>query len=169
MLRCILSRKNNIESPSADKLFAIGIESICDKVAGAELYKDIAADCGVGTSTLMRWLSLEDHEAAYARAVVARAERLVEETIEISDMDPGTTPQGGTDSGAVAHQRLRVDSRKWLVSKMLPKKYGDSSTLEIGNKDGKPFKTTQDLSKLSEAELKSLMAIRKKIDNDETD
>jgi hypothetical protein len=52
---------------------------------------------------------------------------------------------------------------------MLPKKYGDSSTLEIGNKDGKPFKTTQDLSKLSEAELKSLMAIRKKIDNDETD
>ena len=30
-----------------------------------------------------------------------------------------------TDSGAVQKQRLQIDTRKWILSKLLPKKYGD--------------------------------------------
>ena len=29
------------------------------------------------------------------------------------------------DSGAVQKQRLQIDTRKWILSKLLPKKYGD--------------------------------------------
>ena len=157
-----MARKNNIVSPSSDKLFAVGIETVCGMIEDAIVYKDIAAKFGVSTSSLYKWLSLDEHEDDYARAVSARAERIVDQVLEISDMAPGMTDSGMTDSGAVAHQRLRVDSRKWLASKMLPRKYGDSSTLEIANKDDKPFKT-QDLTSLSVDELKALQAIRNKL------
>lgn len=33
--------------------------------------------------------------------------------------------------------RLRVDTRKWLLSKMLPKVYGDRAALELSGPDGK--------------------------------
>jgi hypothetical protein len=43
------------------------------------------------------------------------------------------------DPGAVAKARLRVESRKWLLSKALPKIYGDKIAAEITGKDGEPF------------------------------
>jgi hypothetical protein len=35
-----------------------------------------------------------------------------------------------TDHEVINRSRLRVDTRKWYASKVLPKKYGDSSTLK---------------------------------------
>ena len=39
--------------------------------------------------------------------------------------------------------RLRVDTRKWLLSKALPKIYGDKVTAEISGPDGGPIKTEE--------------------------
>jgi len=30
----------------------------------------------------------------------------------------------------IQHRRLRIDARKWVVSKLMPKKYGDSSKVQ---------------------------------------
>lgn len=49
--------------------------------------------------------------------------------MEISDEEVGTNYKGGSDTGAVQRNRLRVDSRKWLLSKLAPKKYGDRLTV----------------------------------------
>jgi hypothetical protein len=43
----------------------------------------------------------------------------------IADEPVGNTDSGATDSGAVAKQRLQVDTRKWMLSKLAPRKYGD--------------------------------------------
>ena len=52
----------------------------------------------------------------YVRARDGQAEKYADEIVEISD---AATPQD-------AHvARLKVDSRKWVASKLLPKKYGD--------------------------------------------
>lgn len=40
------------------------------------------------------------------------------------------------DSTAVQRNRLRVDARKWLLSKMAPKKYGDKVTQEHTGANG---------------------------------
>lgn len=40
---------------------------------------------------------------------------------------------------AVQRSKLRVDARKWALSKLLPKKYGDKIDVNHGNADGKPF------------------------------
>ena len=81
--------------------------------------------------TIRRWI-LEDREgfqAKYTRAKEIGVERMAEEIIEISDETSGDTIQ--TESGEIPdnewinRSRLRVDTRKWLLSKLIPKKYGD--------------------------------------------
>jgi hypothetical protein len=43
------------------------------------------------------------------------------------------TGEGKVDNAMVQKQRLRVDTRKWLLSKLAPKKYGDK--LELSGDD----------------------------------
>ena len=44
---------------------------------------------------------------------------------------------------AIQRSRLRVDTRKWILSKMVPKKYGTKVTAEITGADGGPVKTEE--------------------------
>jgi len=73
-------------------------------------------------STQTFYVLLEDEEKSkrYARATEMRAEVMANETLTISDSK-------GTD---VNRDRLRVDTRKWLLSKLQPKKYGDKLDIE---------------------------------------
>ena len=77
-------------------------------------------------STFLRWVS-EDEKLAdqYAHARAILLEHLSEDLIDKADEAVGVTNSGTTDTGAVAKQRLQVDTRKWLLSKLAPKKYGD--------------------------------------------
>jgi len=62
------------------------------------------------------------------------AEHFAEEILEIADDGSNDWIERELESGHVvkvadhkhiARSRLRVDTRKWLMSKLLPKKYGD--------------------------------------------
>lgn len=85
---------------------------------------------GVPIGSFIRW-TVEDAELAesYTRARETLVERMAAETLAIADAPVGSTEHGTTDSGAVQKQRLQVDTRKWLLSKIAPKKYGDKVTL----------------------------------------
>ena len=64
---------------------------------------------------------IEGFREQYARAGQERVEAFAEDIIALADepIDPG-------DNAAVQRARLRVDTRKWLMSKLAPRKYGDS-------------------------------------------
>jgi hypothetical protein len=81
---------------------------------------------GVPPSTFGRWVD-EDAELAeeYARAREDLVEFIAAETLALADAPVGSTDSGSTDTGAVQKQRLQVDTRKWLLSKLAPRKYGD--------------------------------------------
>ena len=85
---------------------------------------------GVPIGTFIGW-TVEDAALAesYTRARETLIERMAAETLAIADAPVGSTEHGTTDSGAVQKQRLQVDTRKWLLSKLAPKKYGDKVTL----------------------------------------
>lgn len=68
----------------------------------------------------------------YARATEMRAERLADETIKIAD----------SESTDVNRDRLRVDTRKWLLAKLHPKKYGERIDMTSGNEPIKPINIT---------------------------
>lgn len=87
---------------------------------------------GMSSRTFFEWLD-EDKEKQkrYARACEARADRIFEEIIEIADKQDkdviGEDENGNEiiNHNIIARNRLQVDARKWAVSKMNPKKYGD--------------------------------------------
>ena len=107
-------------------------------------------------TTFMRWLA-EEGEAGdrlrdqYARAREAQAEAMAEDILAIADEEctmvkadkHGSRDDDGAgntevvfDATAVQRNRLRVDARKWLLSKMAPKKYGDKVTQEHTGANG---------------------------------
>lgn len=69
----------------------------------------------------------------YAHAREKRAEMLFEEMLEIADTPKeGVTTRIDKDgnfitehSDMLGHRKLQIDTRKWALSKMLPKKYGE--------------------------------------------
>ena len=47
-----------------------------------------------------------------------------------------------TEKEMIEHRKLQIDSRKWLLSKLQPRKYGDKLDLNVaGQPDGAPIKT----------------------------
>ena len=115
--------------------------SICERLANGESLRAICADDAMpDKSTVLRWLANEEHASfrdQYARAREMQADHLAEDILEISDdarNDWMERNHGEADPGWVANgehiqrSRLRVDSRKWLASKLAPKKYGDKVT-----------------------------------------
>jgi hypothetical protein len=80
----------------------------------------------------------------YARAREIGYQKMAEEVIEISDEEV-IGPDGYIDNGAVQRARLRAESRKWLLSKMLPKQFGDKVTQEITGDPDAPLVTRIEL------------------------
>jgi hypothetical protein len=61
------------------------------------------------------------------------------------------------NSDVVAHKRVQIDTRKWMLSKMLPKVYGDKVTQEHTGADGGPIAVAAvDLKNLSDEELEAM-------------
>lgn len=78
-----------------------------------------------------------DLSEQYAKARDAMLEKMADDTLDIADQDPAMTAEGKLDGVSVAHARLRVDTRKWLLSKLAPKKYGDK--LELSGDAANPI------------------------------
>jgi hypothetical protein len=61
------------------------------------------------------------------------------------------------NSDVIAHKRVQIDTRKWMLSKMLPKVYGDKITQEHTGSNGGPIALAAvDLKNLSDAELENM-------------
>lgn len=137
-------------APAQDKLSAVGIEAICERIADCETLQSIADSAGVSKGTLITWLG--GFADQYARAREAQADKLAEDILAIADDGRNDTYQ--TDDGesvnhdVIARSRLRVDARKWLAGKMAPKRYGDKLELDASV----TLKTlSQELSELNAA------------------
>lgn len=84
-------------------------------------------------ASIYRWLdSNELFRNQYARARTEQAEYYASEIVEIADEHPTCTitlENGGiresVDGAGVQRNRLRVDARKWIACKLLPKVYGE--------------------------------------------
>lgn len=88
--------------------------------------------------TFFEWLK-EDEELTnrYARATEVRAEVIFDEIIEIADKqseDVGEDENGNKviNHNIVQRNRLQIDARKWALSKMFPKKFGDKTDITSG-------------------------------------
>lgn len=93
--------------------------------------------------TIYRWLSAnETFRQNYAKAQIDRATVFAEEILEISDDSSDDILVDGDrispNSVSVSRDKLKVDTRKWLMSRLDPKRYGDKITQEHTGADGGP-------------------------------
>jgi len=92
-----------------------------------------AADEMPAMSTVFKWLrENEGFSEQYARAKQEASDYMAEEIQDISDAALEDAYAGGENKAVnaiVNAHRMRIDTRKWLMSKMKPKKYGDKLDL----------------------------------------
>jgi flagellar motility protein MotE (MotC chaperone) len=83
-------------------------------------------------STIREWRNkYPDFSANYASAKVKQAHVIAEDCLEIAD-------DSKKESWAV--NRLRIDTRKWIASKLLPKTYGDKYVLEKSEEENEKLR-----------------------------
>lgn len=133
--------------------------TICGRLAEGETLREVCRDANMpGYSTVKRWLlDNEEFRAQYARACEARADHWADEIVLIADDASGdyadaravrlngvyppteqaTDPKFNAEH--VQRSKLRIDTRKWLMAKAAPKKYGEKIHQEVSGLDGAPL------------------------------
>lgn len=110
------------------------IEELCDHIAGGGHLLGWTQERDFAYRTVDAWIQADaDRSALYARARELRADVKAAELESIADEPiPDVETQWGKhkDAAAVAHQKLRVETRKWAASKLNPRRYGDKVEVE---------------------------------------
>lgn len=138
-------------------------EVILERMANGETLTEICRSEGMpGWSTVFRTADADPQfRDGLARAREAQAHRWAQEIVEIADDGTNDFTVRMTERGEevtvnhehISRSKLRVDTRKWLLSKALPKLYGDHAdapgtadnplTLLIQEVQGRAFRPVQ--------------------------
>lgn len=141
-------------------------EAICLKIATGQSLRKACKKHKIDHTTVLEWL-LDDKYPAfshqYARAreiqyygyaddIIERAEDrsldrgetvITEEGFNGKESFDKKVTKVVSDPVAVQRDRLEVDAKKWVLSKLLPKKYGDKIETPKEPEDEKPYEATQ--------------------------
>ncbi|MCK8788092.1 hypothetical protein M0638_27425 [Roseomonas sp. NAR14] len=112
-------------------------DRICAELAAGRSLRSICEAEGMPPrSTVEGWVisDCDGFGGRYARARDLGLEQMADETIAIADdgrNDTSTDEDGRTltNYDVIQRSKLRVDTRKWILSKRLPKTYGDKLDL----------------------------------------
>lgn len=124
---------------------------IIARLAAGESLRSICKPDDMPKESTVRLWATSDRDgfaAQYTRAREAQMDALAEDLLEIAD----------DEDADVNRARLRVDTRKWLMSKIAPKRFGDKKSHELTGANGGPIQTL-DLTHLSEDDLSRLETI----------
>ena len=141
---------------------AVG-EAICVRLIEGESLREICEDPDLPSQrTVYRWLAAEPtFWQLYARAREAQMDRWSDEIVEIADDASNDyierTGKDGEvervlDPEAVQRSKLRIDTRKWVMSKLAAKRYGDKVDLNVSG--------SVEVSTLSDEELEARTRVR---------
>jgi len=118
---------------------------ICARLSEGESMRSVCRDDSMPVlTTIFRWLREKpEFKQQYDIAKEESADSHADQMVDIADNEVSQPlivegkpllvdgkPIMIVDSVAVAHAKLRIDTRKWAASKLKPKKYGDKQILE---------------------------------------
>lgn len=99
---------------------------LCRWIAEGKSLNKWCKATGVSASTVYRWMGERpDFSQKYAQAHADRTDTLAEEMLDIAD-----AAQDFTDIAKVQAAKLRIETRKWIASKLKPTKWGDRMVVE---------------------------------------
>jgi hypothetical protein len=135
-------------------------DRICERLVAGESLRAICSDDDMpAISTVLRWIPANPaFREQYAHARELQAETFADEINDIADDGSNDWMEKRNRDGdvigyvvngeAVQRSKLRVDARKWIASKLYPKKYGDKIETTLQGPDGGAIavKTEHDLA-----------------------
>lgn len=123
--------------------------AICERLVAGHSLRAICRDEGMpDLSTVFRWIEAHsEFREQYVRAREMQAEVFADELTEISDdgsndwmeRNDKDNPGWVANGEHIQRSKLRVDTRKWIASRILFKKYGDKIETQHTGKDGGPI------------------------------
>lgn len=128
------SRINKPYEPATAYTDELG-QRLRDELAVGKSLAEICAPSDMPDElTIRRWLSAPDHPLIpyYAAGREMGYRKMGDDLVKISD---GRDPDND-DRVKVERDKLRVNTRQWILTRMLPKVYGDRYVQEITGKDG---------------------------------
>lgn len=118
------------------------LKDIFNKIENGLSLRKALIEVHIPAVTFYEWIDKDELKAKqYARACEERVESLVDEMIDIADDSSNDVIEQDLGDGVINHitnheviqrSKLRVDARKWLISKLAPKKYGDKIDVTTG-------------------------------------
>ena len=118
------------------------IDRIIQLASTGESLNKICKRAGMPTyANAFRWLNADtETRDRYRAAREIGYEILADEIIDITEEHPDIDRiEVLTPVGYMRRQLLRTEARKWALSKMLPKKYGDKVDLNHGGQSDNPI------------------------------
>ena len=123
------------------------VDQILKKVCEGASLRDACLDVGIPRSTFTDWVmnNIDGVGDQYARAREVQMDAMEAEILAIADDSRKDTTtrrdaQGNQyevpDNEWIARSKLRVDTRRWIMSKVAWKKYGDrmDSTIQVNGR-----------------------------------
>lgn len=107
--------------------------TICERLAEGDSLRAVCREDGMPSDATVRMWALDDVQGFYSQYTRARDiayRRMADEVLEIAD----------NEGGDYARDRLRFDARRWLLSKALPKIYGDKLAHVGGDEEDQPIR-----------------------------
>ena len=139
---------------------AVVTAAVFERVANGESLRSVCRDPAMtAIGTVMKWIANDSQlQEQYARARSMGLDAMAEEILEIADdgrndwmLRHDKDNEGWQFNGEHSQRsKLRIESRKWLLAKMAPKKYGDRVEL-VDSRSNDPHD-------LPTAELEALVA-----------
>ena len=118
-------------------------EYICEELKKGRSLNSICSENGMPDESRVRdWAADPEHAISpnYVQARMLGYARMADELERIADgTDVPATHETERPERTTDRDRLRVDTRKWLLSKCLPKIYGDKLATSLSNPDGTPI------------------------------
>jgi hypothetical protein len=111
----------------------------------------------------------EGFTGPYERARQIQFHRWADEILTIADdgrqdIVIRRLPDGATERVVnhehISRSKLRIDSRKWILSKLLPSKFGDGVASELTGANGGPIKTEQSFADFKQFPDEDLWTLR---------
>ena len=114
------------------------VNQVCELLEKGNSLRSALTKVNISSQTFYAIIDIDEEKSKqYARACEERADAIFEDILKISDaseddliIDENGNPV--TNHNVIQRDRLRVDSRKWMLSKMQPKKYGNKLDLTTG-------------------------------------
>lgn len=119
-----------------EKLDAIGVEAICDRIGNGKSLTAIAMESGVSVGSLFAWIAADSERSACVRETRTRMASYWEEKAESCIAD-------AADEFELKKARELAHHYRWRAAKIAPREYGDK--LEVNN-TGLPMVIIKDLS-----------------------